>query len=384
VAEKGAPVDTGKAANMDGAKSTIFPEPGDCVSSNSAPGVIHLTMRTSAGSDTLSRVGHTETDPTVHARSRSVQGLTKLSVCIPVYNGADTIAPLVVEVGQVLGDSGFSLEIVLVNDGSTDNSHEVCTRLAAQYPGVIYIALRKNAGEHNAVMCALNYCTGDYAAIIDDDFQNPPSEIIKLLDVATRGYDVVYSKYHTKKHHVLRNMGSAFNDIFATWLLRKPRHLYLSSFKVINRPLINEIIKYKGPFPYVDGLVLRATDSITSVFVDHSARAQGKSNYTLGRLFALWMNMFINFSIRPLRVISLIGLGTSAISFLLGVLFLIDRIGNQNTPPGWATTILLILFLGGVQTFSIGVIGEYIGKNYLDRNGTPQWTVREIKRSPEG
>ena len=301
----------------------------------------------------------------------------KLSVCIPVYNGAKTICALVERVTRVCASR--NLEIVLVNDGSLDNSEEVCNDLAEKFENVTAITLRKNFGQHNAVLCALAHCTGDYAAIIDDDFQNPPEEIEKLLTEALKGFDVVYSKYRVKKHHVIRNLGSWFNGVMATALLRKPKDLYLSSFKVIARPIINEIVKYKGPFPYIDGLILRATASISSVYVEHSAREEGHSNYTLGRLVNLWLNMFVNFSIRPMRVISLVGVVTSALSFVLGIVFLVQRIRHPETPPGWASITVLVLFLGGIQTFALGIIGEYVGKNYLDRNGTPQWTIKSIR-----
>ena len=301
----------------------------------------------------------------------------RLSVCIPVYNGALTIAPLVEQVAKVF--AGRDLEIMLVNDGSFDASEEVCNELAERFAHVTAITLRKNFGEHNAVMCALAHCTGDYAAIIDDDFQNPPEEIEKLLDQALKGYDVVYSKYRVKKHNVFRNLGSWFNDVMATALMRKPKDLYLSSFKIVARPIIDEIVKYKGPFPYIDGLILRATASISSVYVEHSAREEGRSNYTLGRLVSLWLNMFVNFSIRPMRVISLVGLVTSALSFVLGIAFLVDRLRHPETPPGWASIAVLVLFLGGIQTFALGIIGEYVGKNYLDRNGTPQWTIKSTR-----
>ncbi len=302
----------------------------------------------------------------------------KLSVCIPVYNGAKTIGALVERVMHVCGNR--DLDIVLVNDGSRDSSEEVCNGLAERFAPVTAITLRKNFGEHNAVMCALANCTGDYAAVIDDDFQNPPEEIQKLLDEAQKGYDVVYSKYRHKKHNLFRNLGSSFNDMMATALMRKPKDLYLSSFKVIARPIIDEIVKYKGPFPYIDGLILRATASISSVYVEHSAREEGRSNYTLGKLVSLWLNMFVNFSIRPMRVISLVGFATSALSFVLGIAFLLERIRYPKDPPGWASIVVLVLFLGGVQTLALGIIGEYVGKNYLDRNGTPQWTIKS-KRS---
>lgn len=299
----------------------------------------------------------------------------KLSICIPVYNGSDTISPLMENLDSTF--SNIEKEVVLVNDGSRDNSAEVCKNLCKKYDYVKFINLRRNYGEHNAVMCALNYCTGDYAVIIDDDLQNPPEEIFKLLNEIEKGYDVVYSKYHEKKHHWFRNFGSKVNDVFATWLIGKPKNLYLCSFKIINRAMIEELKKYKGPFPYIDGLLLRATNNVSSVFVEHKARTQGKSNYTLGKLLNLWLSMFINFSIKPMRFITITGLIISLVSVVMALFFIVEKIMNPQTVPGWTTIIVLLLFFGGLQSTFLGVIGEYIGKNYLDQNNTPQWVVKE-------
>lgn len=300
----------------------------------------------------------------------------KLSVCIPVYNGAKTIGPLVEKTRRELGDC--ELEFVLVNDGSRDESDEVCARIAAESDDVRYICLRRNFSEHNAVMCALNHATGDFAAIIDDDFQNPPEEIRKLVVEAEKGYDVVYAKYRKKKHHFFRNLGSRMNDRMATWLLGKPKNLYLCSFKLVRRDVIDEIVKYKGPFPYIDGLLLRVTNNISSVYVEHSARQEGKSGYTLAKLVNLWLSMFINFSIKPLRVVTFAGLLTGLVCVGLGLYFLVDKLVDPGSAPsGWASLAVIILFTASVQMVSLGIVGEYIGKHYLDRNGTPQWVVKK-------
>lgn len=300
----------------------------------------------------------------------------ELSVCIPVYNGSKTIKRLVDELEKELSE--ISYQVVLVNDGSKDNSEEVCIDLAKNKDNVKFIALRRNYGEHNAVMCGLNYCEGDYTVIIDDDFQNPPSEIIKLLDEIKLGYDVVYSKYKKKKHSIFRNLGSKFNDMVATKLLDKPKNLYLCSFKILTKEIVEEVIKYKGPFPYLDGLILRVTDNITSIFVEHKTRDEGESNYTLGKLVTLWLNMFINFSIKPLRVVSFIGAFTSIVCFILGIYFIVDKLLHPTAVLGWASLVVLILFIGGIQMMFLGILGEYIGKNYLDKNGTPQWTIKKV------
>ena len=157
--------------------------------------------------------------------------------------------------------------------------------------------INKNFGEHNAVMAGLNYCTGDAAVIMDDDFQNPASEVAELMQELSKGYDVVFSYYSEKKHSYLRNLGSRFTNYIAGFMVGKPGDLYLSSFKALNRFVIDEVIKYSGPYPYIDGLILRVTENYGRVLVDHHPSSRpGKSGYTLGKLVSLWMNMFMNFS----------------------------------------------------------------------------------------
>jgi polyisoprenyl-phosphate glycosyltransferase len=299
-----------------------------------------------------------------------------ITVCIPVYNGAKTIAALVGEIFKELTPH-YRIEIVLVNDYSRDNSDDVCKELARTNDFVKYISLRKNFGEHNAVMCALNYATGDYVVIVDDDFQNPPHEIRTLVEEARKGYDVVYSAFREKHHNRFRNLGSGFNDRVATWLLGKPPDLYLSSFKAISGEMVKKIICYKGPSPYIDGLILRETRSISSVVVQHDERREGQSNYTLTKLLALWLNMFINFSIMPLRLFSLFGVFVILFSFIAAVIFIIQKLLDPGSEMGWTSVMVSILFFSGVQIVFLGLIGEYIGKNYLHANGTPQWVVKE-------
>ena len=198
---------------------------------------------------------------------------------------------------------------MLVNDGSKDNSHQVCEEIFHKYPNVVtYLRLARNFGEHNAVMAGLRHAVGDYAVIMDDDFQNPPEEVTRLVQEAERGdFDVVYSFYDEKKHNWFRNLGSTFNGWVAHFMLNKPKGLYLSSFKCLNRFLIREIVKYDAPFPYIDGLILSLTDNIGTVRVRHNERSQGRSGYTFRKLVRLWLSMFVNFSIMPLRLSLIMG-----------------------------------------------------------------------------
>ena len=300
----------------------------------------------------------------------------RLSVVIPVYRGERTIGPLVHALVECLG-SLYKLEVVLVNDGSPDDSADVCRQLAERLPFVKFLNLSRNFSEHNAVMAGLNYCTGDFVVIMDDDFQNPPSEVSKLVDEIQKGYDVVFSYYGTKQHHFLRNLGSRINDWFAVVLLDKPRDLYLSSFKVLSRFVVDELIKYDGPFPYIDGLVLRFTRNYSRVLVAHDPRREGQSGYTLRKLLSLYLNMFTNFSILPLRLASYAGLVTSVLGLIGAGVFIVERLNNPEIPAGWASVIVSLFIVGGIQLFALGMIGEYLGRLFMKDNGRPQFVVRE-------
>lgn len=300
----------------------------------------------------------------------------KLSVVIPVYNSEGTIMLLVNTLLKVLNQ--YELEIVLVNDASKDKSENVCETIAASDHRIKFISLRRNSGEHNTVMCGLNYCTGDYIAIVDDDLQNPPSEIITLVNKAISGkHDVVYARYGIKQHSVFRNFCSYINNVFAFYLLNKPKGLYLSSFKVFSKEILKEVIAYKGPFPYIDALILRVTDNIGSEEVLHDSRKNGKSNYTLKKLFSLYLNVFINYSNKPLRLVTIAGIIISILSTILSASIIYEKIFLNDITPGWTFLAVLLLFSIGVTFIVIGLLGEYIGKIIMSLNNTPQFVIKK-------
>jgi polyisoprenyl-phosphate glycosyltransferase len=303
-------------------------------------------------------------------------GVVRLSIVIPVYRGEKTIVRLVGALIASLAER-YRLEIVLVNDGSPDNSAQVCRGLAERHPFVKFLNLSRNFSEHNAVMAGLNHATGDFVVIMDDDFQNPPGEVAKLVEEIRRGYDVVFSYYGRKQHSWLRNLGSRVNDWFAVMLLDKPRDLYLSSFKVLSRFVVDELVRYDGPYPYIDGLVLRFTRNYSRVLVAHDPRREGRSGYTLRKLVSLYLNMFTNFSILPLRLASCAGLASSVMGLALAVYFVIERVRHPELPAGWASMIVSLFIIAGIQLFSLGMIGEYLGRLFLKDNGRPQFVIRE-------
>jgi len=305
----------------------------------------------------------------------------ELSLVIPVYNGSRTIGPLVEQTAKIFGSTSF--EIVLVNDGSEDDSERVCVKLAEKFPqNVTFVHLSRNFGEHSAVLAGFTQARGRYVAVLDDDSQNPPEEVVRMLDELKRkNYDVVYGHYIEKKHSWFRNLGSRFNDRIATLMLHKPKDLYLSSFKVMNRFLVNEIIKYRGPYPYTDGLIYRVTRNIGQIPVEHRVSASGPSRYTLRRLVRLWLNMFLNFSIKPLRISVYVGLLASCLSIVALVAILIDKLWiTKNVTVGIPTVLGSVVFFAGIQLMILGLVGEYLGRLYLDQTGTPQYVVRYSMR----
>jgi glycosyltransferase involved in cell wall biosynthesis len=295
------------------------------------------------------------------------------SVVIPVYFSEDTLTKLVQSLKSTL--SGYSFQIILVNDGSKDNSNTILKRITKEYSDITYINLRKNFGEFNAVMCGLSHVESPYAIILDDDFQNPPSEIIKLIEEAERGdFDVVYSQYQEKKHSAFRNLGSGLLNYLISNLIGKPRDLYLSSFKLISKDIIEEIIKYKGPFPYIDGLIFQITDNVGKVTVEHHERSNGTSNYTFSKLYSLFLTAILGYSIVPIRILNFIGLFAIFMSFVQGI-FNFQSI-FQNFPP-------YLLFKDGIILIALSLIGEYLGKSFLILSGKPQYVIKKIHKSEQ-
>ena len=301
----------------------------------------------------------------------------RLSIVVPVYRSALILPRLIEQISAEMNQAGLAgnFELLLVNDASPDDSWQVILSLVKKYPFVRGISLRRNFGQHNATMAGLNCVRGEFVVIMDDDLQHPPQAINDMLRALGQNYDVCYTRYLNRQHVAWKKLGSQFNDLVATYLLNKPKGLYLSSFKAIRREVADEIVKYDGPYAYVDGLILDITRSITTIDVEHQARDEGEGNYNLRRSLSLWLKMATSFSVVPLRLATFLGFSVTALSAIFIIFLIIEKILHPDLPAGWTSLIATILFIGGMQTLFIGLIGEYLGRAYLKLNRKPQYVI---------
>jgi len=301
----------------------------------------------------------------------------KLSIVVPVYRSAQILPMLVDQIHGEMKDGGWEerFELLLINDASPDNSWQVIRELAQSHSFVKGVSLRRNFGQHNAIMAGLNHVSGELIILMDDDLQHPPQAIGDMVRAIDDGYDVCYTNYLNRQHAGWKKLGSKFNDMVATRLLGKPKGLYLSSFKALRAEIAQEVIRYDGPYAYVDGLILDSTRSITTIDIEHQARPDGVGNYNMRRSISLWLKMATSFSVFPLRLATYAGFALAALSLVMILFVIVQKFLHPEFPRGWASLIATVLFIGGVQTFCIGVMGEYLGRTYLKLNRKPQFVV---------
>lgn len=303
--------------------------------------------------------------------------MIKLSVVIPCYNSENTVKTVVDEVVEtVSAHTDYDYEIILVNDCSPDNVFDVISDMAAQNPKIKGIDLARNFGQHSAIMAGFHYVTGDIVVCLDDDGQTPADEMFKLIDALDEN-DLVFAKYTDKKHSAFRNFGSKVNDKMAQWLIDKPKGLRIMSYFACKRYVIEDVKKYDNPYPYISGLLLRATKRIGNVEIHHRERIEGKSGYTIKKLLLLWVNGFTAFSVKPLRIATITGALTAVAGFIYGLYIIINKLVHPMTPLGYSSTMAVLLFLGGMIMLMLGLIGEYIGRIYISINNAPQYVIRK-------
>lgn len=308
-----------------------------------------------------------------------------ISFVIPCYRSEKTIKGVVEEVmaaAEALANDTY--EIILVNDGSPDDTFSVIKSLCEADSRIKGINLSKNFGQHAALMAGFRHVKGNIVVCLDDDGQTPAGEVGKLIAGIEEGADVVYARYDHKRHSWFRNFGSKLNELMTRVMLGKPKKLYISSYFAARRFVIDEVVRYENAYPYVIGLVLRATKNIANVDVTHRERAIGTSGYTLGKLINLWVNGFTSFSVKPLRIATMIGALCAFLGFCYGIYTIIKKFVNPAVPMGFSSLMAAVVFIGGMQMLLLGLIGEYIGRIYVCMNNSPQYVIREIINMEKG
>lgn len=305
------------------------------------------------------------------------EAVPELTFVIPVYNARLTIEAVVREIFKDCGS--LAIEVVLVNDGSTDDTEAICRRLADEVPErIVFVQMARNFGEHPAVLAGLRYARGEYVAVVDDDGQHPPAEAVRLYrEARERNLDVVYGRYAVKHHGSTRNFGSWLHNQLATRMLMKPPGLYLSSFKVMNRFVVDSLCRFENAPAYIDGLIFRVTRNVGEIEVTHRPRFGGESNYRFWGLVKLWLGIFLDFSTLPLRIVGLLGLFFTCASSAQLLLIAADLLWiGTEIPVGIPTVICIVILFGGIQLVILWVIGEYLGRLFMARSGGPPFVIR--------
>ncbi len=304
--------------------------------------------------------------------------MKKVSFVIPCYRSENTLENVTTEITDTMKAlTGYEYEILLVNDFSPDNTLGVIRRLCAADERMKGISFTRNFGQHAALMAGLRHAQGDYVICLDDDGQTPADEAGKLIARLEEGYDAVYARYEHKHHSAFRNLGSRINEQMTRILLDKPADLFISSYFGVRRVIVKDMIRYENSYPYVIGLVLRATKNITNVTVEHRDRQAGRSGYTFKKLLGLWINGFTAFSVKPLRIATMIGAISAGLGFLYGLYTIIKRLVNPLVPVGFSALMSAVVFFGGMLMLMMGLVGEYIGRIYISLNNSPQYVIRE-------
>jgi len=307
--------------------------------------------------------------------------MRQVTAVIPAFNAARSLDKVVREF--LASEDTHGRSCVLVDDGSRDASWQIIRDLVSSYPGKVRgVRLSRNFGQHNALMSGFHYASGDVIVTMDDDGQHPPEEIPKLLETMERtGADVVYGVPARRNHRWWRNLSSSLVRAFFRWVFGLK--VDPSPFRAIRREVVDMILPYDLSFVYLDGLLAWYTDRFAQVEVEHRPRAHGRSTYSLGKLITLAFNLFTNFCLGPLQLVTVLGLCSSAIGLLLALYYLVMRLVGGIVVPGFATLAVLILVMGGLQMLSLGLLGEYLGRVHININRKPQYAVKETRENTE-
>ena len=305
-----------------------------------------------------------------------------LSIVVPVYNSQQSLPLLVEAIEAALKDHGAPFELILVNDGSRDQSWSVVQSLAERHAWITGIDLMRNYGQHNALLCGIRAAQHDVIITMDDDLQHPPAEIPKLLAELAKGYDVVYGTPEQEQRSLLRGLATQVTKIALQSAMGVQAARKVNAFRAFRKEVRRAFAHYNSPYVSIDVLLTWGTARFSAVTVRHEARRFGKSNYTLRKLIVHTFNMLTGFSVRPLQIASLIGFLFTAFGFLI-FLYVIGRyLIEGGSVPGFPFLASIIAIFSGVQLFTLGVIGEYLARIHFRIMERPSSVIRHVVKHP--
>ena len=299
------------------------------------------------------------------------------SVVVPVYNSEASLGELCQRISNVFSEIEEFYEIILVDDSSEDNSWQIMKELKKNDKNIKIIQLMRNFGQHNAIICGFYHVTGKYVITMDDDLQNPPEEIPKLINKIKEGYDVVIGAQKVKKDSIFKKIGSFFIRYLNTKIFNKPKNLKLSSFRIMTRAVVDEIKILKTPYPYISGMMLSLTRNLTNVTVKHDHRKYGSSTYNITKLVKLAFNLIINYSSLPLKLMTFIGIFVSAGSFCIGLYFILKKLIVGIPVPGWTSVVCLLSLFNGLLLIILSIMGEYLARIINEVSNKQQFVIRD-------
>jgi polyisoprenyl-phosphate glycosyltransferase len=291
----------------------------------------------------------------------------------------------VAAVDKALDNAKLSYELLLISDGSPDGSWPLIKKLATKYPAVVGYNHRRNFGQDNAILTGIRHAKGGAVVIMDDDLQHSPEDIPKLhAEMIRSGADVVYAHFAEKKQKAWKKVGSWINGKFAQWLIDKPANIYMSPFKIVRGEVAELIVTFDGPFPYVDSLLFQVTDRFSFIETGHHPRFAGASTFTFTKSLNVWSRLAFSFSVKPLRLVAWFGVASLIVSIIGALMIVVLRLAFpedfSNGMAGWASLMVMILVIGGLQMLFLGILGEYAGRTHVNINRKPQAVVAETTR----
>ncbi len=307
----------------------------------------------------------------------------EISVVIPCYNSAKSLPELIVRLTDSLNKITLSHEIIFVNDCSKDNTLSILEDIVNKYDNVKVIDLMYNVGQFKALYCGLETAKGKYIVTMDDDLQHPPEELHKLYTTisSNSNIDAVFGCYKQKQHSFIRNLGTKLIKKINEAIYNKPPNLVMSAFRIMKYQLVDTVINHRTISPVIGAIILKSTNRIINVEVEHHSRKYGASNYNFLKLVKTTFDNVLNFSSKPLQIISLIGIFVSFISFIFSIYIVIRYSWIKKSVPGWSSLMVMINFYSGLILICLGLIGEYLIRILLEVNGTPRYQIRSICES---